>query len=91
MMIDARHRHALVAHGIVQHAEPAEVGDVEHEHQVGPANFLDRLGRLVDSGQVVQEEVESRRRGRRSRDRSRSDGSGWYQFIFPSRRWRAGR
>ncbi len=67
-MIDARHRHAAIAHRVVQHAEAAQVGDVEHQDEVGAADLLHRLRGPVDAGQVVQQELESRRRGRRVGD-----------------------
>ena len=49
--------------------KPPEVRDVEHDDDVGPAQLLDRFGRAIDAGQIFEQELESRRGGRRVRDR----------------------
>ena len=43
VVVDAGDRHAAVADGLAQHAESAEVGDVEHDDEVGAPQLLDRL------------------------------------------------
>ena len=53
---------------LAQHAEPAQVGDVEHHDQVGAADLLHRLPGLLHSRQVLEQEHEPRRRGRRIGD-----------------------
>ena len=67
-MIDARDRHAALADGLAEHAEAAEVGDVEHDDEVGPAQLLDGFRRPVHPGQVLEQKPETRRRGRRIGD-----------------------
>ena len=57
-----------VRDGLGEHAEPAEVGDVEHDDQVGAAELLHRLGGAIYPGQVLEQEAETRRRGRRVGD-----------------------
>ena len=39
------------AHRLGEHAEPAEVGDVEHDDHVGAAKLFHRLGGAIDPGQ----------------------------------------
>ena len=60
-MIDARHRHATVAHGLGQCAEPTEIGDVEHEDGVGPAQLLHCLLRPIRISNPGEEKLEALR------------------------------
>ncbi len=68
MMVDAGRRYTPRANRLAEHAKPPDVGDVEHDDQVGAAKLFDRFGGPIDPGQVVEEESESRRRGRRIGD-----------------------
>ena len=64
MVVDAGHRHAPGAHRLAQHAQPTQIGDVEHDDRVGPAELLHRLLGSIHPGQVLEQELEPRGRGR---------------------------
>ena len=65
MVVHAGDRHAAGADRLAQHAEPAEVGDVEHHDGVGPPELAHGLAGAVDAGQVLEQE------------RRTAAGSGW--------------
>jgi hypothetical protein len=64
MVVDAADRHPAGAHRLAQHAQPAEVGDIEHDDAVGAPQLLHGLGGPIHAGKILEEEVEpGRRRG----------------------------
>ncbi len=69
VVIDTCRGHAAIPDRLSQHAEAAEIGDVEHDDQVGAPKLLDGFGGPVYAGEVIEEEGEAWRRGRRIGDR----------------------
>jgi hypothetical protein len=68
VVIDAGDRHSALGHGAGQHAQAAEVGDVHHHDDVGPAQGLDRLAGPVGFRHIPKQEIEAGRRRRRIGD-----------------------
>ncbi len=57
-----------VFHRLRQHAEPAEVGDVQHDDVIGAPQLLHRLRGPIHAGEVLEQEAEAGRRGGRIGD-----------------------
>jgi hypothetical protein len=73
VVIDACNGNPAITHGVDEHAEAGQVGDVEDDDQVGPAELLYGLRRAVHTRQVVEEEAEPG--GSRARVRNRGGDS----------------
>jgi hypothetical protein len=71
-----------VPHGLDEHAEAGQIGDVEDDDEIGAAELPDRLMGPVDPGQVVKQEAEARRGGARVGD-DRLDALGSQQVNQP--------
>jgi hypothetical protein len=63
VVIYTRHRHAAILYRLDQHAEPAQIGYVQHDDEVGPPELLDRLRGAIDAGQILKQEAEPGRGG----------------------------
>jgi hypothetical protein len=59
MVIDAGHGYPALAHGLDQHAEPGEVGDIENDDDIGSAQLLHRFRGTVHAGQILKEKAEA--------------------------------
>ena len=57
MMIDTPDRHAAFPHRAGQHAEPAQVGDIEHHDHVRAPQLFHRFGAAVHAGQRLKQEI----------------------------------
>ena len=68
MVVDAGDRHAALGDRSGQHPEAAEIGDVEHDDDVGGAERLDRLRAAIDPRHIAKEKIEPGRRGCRIGD-----------------------
>ncbi|MCH7473778.1 MAG: hypothetical protein IIA27_03830 [Gemmatimonadetes bacterium] len=68
MVIDARHRDTPFLNHRPQGSEPTDIGNVEHDDHVRPAEFPDSVGGLVGVGEAVENELQARGRRRRVGD-----------------------